>query len=374
MARSRGEVANRTTGKRTGQNMADAHPLTNWKPKAVSSLEYPRQIWESRVSPCGQVLASAAYDGRVARWDLRGEAPALMSPLAGHNGWVQSIAFAPSGGKLVSSDSWGRLSCWKFLDEPAAPVWNHDAAHEGWIRAVAISPDGQLVASTGNDRVVRLWSVETGELRHAWEGHAMAVFSLAFHPQGGSLVSGDWQGVVREWDLTTGKVVRELKPALSQLNKMQDCGGVRRLAFSPDGLVLACGGQKEPQGGFATGIPSVVSFDWKTGRELPPMNVGTVNDGFVYDLQFLPSGILMGVSGAFPGTGHLWFWRPGEEQAIRVGKEIPNGRSLSLFPDGRRMAMTVCLSANGNGRQLKGGKYEGGSARIDMLELPEHTP
>jgi hypothetical protein len=350
--------------------MADASPLASWEPKAAASLEYSRQVWESRVSPCGAVLAAAGYDGLVPRWDLRGEAPKAMASLSGHSGWVQAIAFAPVGERLVTSDSWGRLACWKSLEEAPAPVWNHAAAHEGWIRAVAISPDGKLVASAGNDRVIRIRSVETGETLHTWDGHAMAVFSLAFHPSGKSLVSGDWQGIVKEWDLASGKVVRELKPALAQLSKMQDCGGVRRLAFNPDGSVLACGGQKEPQGGFATGIPSVVAFEWATGKELPPMNVGTVNDGFVYDLQFLPSGILMGTSGAFPGTGHLWFWRPGEEKEILISKAIPNGRSLSLFPDGKRMAMTVCLSANANGKQLKDGKYDGGSAKIHFLDLP----
>jgi hypothetical protein len=33
------------------------------------------------------------------------------------------------------------------------------------------------------------------------------------------------------------------------------------------------------------------------------------------------------------------------------------------------LALLVSLSANGNGRQLKDGKYDGGSAKIHFLEF-----
>jgi hypothetical protein len=79
----------------------------------------------------------------------------------------------------------------------------------------------------------------------------------------------------------------------------------------------------------------------------------------------------MAVSCAFPGKGHLWFWRPGDDEPFYVSQKLANGRSLSLHPDGRRLAMLVSQSPNGNGRQLKDGLYVGGSAKIQLLEFPD---
>jgi WD40 repeat protein len=190
------------------------------------------------------------------------------------------------------------------------------------------------------------------------------------HPDGRSLVSGDWKGTHRHWDIESGKLVRELDAGVFyQLNRIQDCGGVRVLRFSQDGETLVCGGQKTPGGGFATGVPLVLLLDWETGKPRMEMPVGAENDGFVYDAQFHPGGFLMTASCAMPKCGHLWFWQPGDKEPFYVNKQIANGRSLSLHSDGRRLAVLTSESQNANGR--KEGEYRGGSAKIHILQFPE---
>ena len=73
---------------------------------------------------------------------------------------------------------------------------------------------------------------------------------------------------------------------------------------------------------------------------------------------------------AFPGKGHVWFWKPEDAEPLFQSKKIPNGRCLSLHPDGRRWMLMVSNSPNGNGRTLKDGKYLGGTARLHLLEFP----
>ena len=55
-------------------------------------------------------------------------------------------------------------------------------AHAGWIRAVAVSPDGKLIASVGNDRLVKLWSLADGSPVRELRGHESQVYNVAFHP------------------------------------------------------------------------------------------------------------------------------------------------------------------------------------------------
>ncbi len=72
---------------------------------------------------------------------------------------------------------------------------------EGMVLAVAISPDGKTLASSGEDRMIRLWEVATGGPLAQWQGHEASVLSLAWMPDGHRLISGAADGVLKVWNL-----------------------------------------------------------------------------------------------------------------------------------------------------------------------------
>lgn len=346
--------------------------VLQYEPKPTGkTLEYERQLFQARFSPCGNYLIAGGYDATIQRWDIRDEEIRRLNPCLGHHAWVQCLSFIPGTERIASADSWGHVAVWSYTDETPEPLWENRTAHDGWIRAIAVSPDGASIATGGNDRMIRLWSAADGMLLKEWP-HPDTVFSLCFHPQGTSLVSGGLKGTIRDWDVATAAVQRETDASvLYQLDKIQECGGVRHLAFSPDGRQLACAGQKTPGGGFSTGFPCVLVFNWESGELLREMQVGNNDDGFAYDAVFHPTGFIMATSCAFPGKGAVWFWKPSDEKAFYLSNKIPNGRSLSLHPDGRRIALLVSQSANGNGRALVDGVYKGGTAKIHFLQFDE---
>jgi WD40 repeat protein len=355
--------------------------LKKYEPKESSKLEYERQLWEARFTPCGNFLVADGYDATIQRWRVTADGFQPLPAFTGHDGWVQCLA--PIGNeRLVSADSWGRVSLWKYSAADAAkPLWTIADALGGWIRTLAVSPDESLIAIAGNDSVIRLLSLkdgavqkeigqkETGQREIA--GIEDRVFSLCFHPDGKSLVSGDLKGTIREWNVESGESVRELDASsFYKLNHMQDSGGIRRLAFDAEGKRLLCGGMKDPTGGFCQGAPQLIVFDWATGKQTHEIVAGDRTDGFIYDAQFHPDGFVMACASAFPGKGRLFFWRPEDKEPFFTGKTLTNGRSLSLHPDGKRIAYLVSNSANANGRPLKDGKYAGGSAIVRVLDLP----
>ncbi len=92
------------------------------KPTIVTSVPHGGQLWQARFNPAGDMLCAAAYDATVRRWRVAGSELTELGPLTGHQGWVQTIAFTPDGGRLLSADSWGRLSCWDYRAARARAV------------------------------------------------------------------------------------------------------------------------------------------------------------------------------------------------------------------------------------------------------------
>src|SRR5207302_2763624 len=129
--------------------------------------------------------------------------------LVGHKSWVRGLAFAAGAKLLFAGDYTGRVLGWPVESDKPAPVRTLQA-HKGWVRALAVSPDGRLLATCGNDHLVRLWSTADGKLVHELGGHTCHVYNVAFHPGGQFLVSGDLKGSLKQWHLGRGTVVREL--------------------------------------------------------------------------------------------------------------------------------------------------------------------
>jgi WD40 repeat protein len=346
--------------------------LKRYEPTQVETLDYERQLWQARFTPCGKFLIAAGYDATIQRWAVKDEGFERLSPFIGHDGWLQCLSFVGSDNHCVTGDSWGRVSCWNYSSETAAePLWTLPDALSGWVRAMTVSPDGQSIAIGGNDSVVRILATADGKPVREINSIPHDVFSIAFHPSGNSLVVGDLRGTIREFDTETGQQKREFEAVgLYQLNHIQDCGGVRLLAYNQDGSRLIAGGMKEPSGGFAKGSPVLQVFDWHSGERLHELLPGDSQDGFLYDAWFHPDGFVVGAASAFPGKGKLFFWKPGDEKPFYFGSKLTNGRSIALHPDGQRLAFTMADSANANGRPLKDGEYAGGTAKIHILRFP----
>jgi WD40 repeat protein len=341
-------------------------------PKDVTSLKPTRQMSSARFTPDGKLLVACGYDGLLHRWEATAEWKELPT-VAGHNGWVQDAVFSPDGATTYSADSWGGLRAVPTADEQPQPKWSLPAAHDGWVRALAISPNGELLATGGHDHKVRVWSSGDGAKKHEFE-HPEPVFAVAFSPDSQSLVSGDFKGLVHHWDLTTGDVnpKRTLDASvLFTLSRLQDVGGVRCFAFSVDATLLAVGGTKPINGGTVQGIPTILVFDWAAGTLTHTLELGQQSDVMVTDVRFHPDGFLMATTTGNPGSGKFLFRRPGDAEPFFETKKMPNCHSLSLHPDGKRLAVVATNGgSNGNGRNLKDGKYPGNWSPIFVLELP----
>lgn len=360
------------------------NPLPWKEPQELKVVNADPQVVQARYSSCGKYLLAASYDARVRRWDLSQEELPEMTPIGGHGGWVTALACAPQDDAIFTVDSWGQLRRSTYRTEPVTTAWSVAAAHQGWIRDVAVSPDGQRVATCGIDKRVRIWSAADGKPQHEFatgDGPNYAplngcltgdVAVLKFTADGQSLITGDLAGQVKLWNLATNQSVREFNASsLFKLDRLQDTGGVHCLAMDRDQKWLAVGGTVPKNGGTVVGPPTLLVFDFTNGELKHTLTFGQPNDCFVTDAVFHPSGTLIVTTSGTPGSGQLFLQNLGEEKPVVTVKKMLNIQSVSLHPDGSRLAVVATNSgSNGNGRPLtKDGKYEPNRSPIHLLKL-----
>ena len=232
--------------------------------------------------PVPKTVASAAGIWPLARRLL------LKATIAGYLPWRLTLMDET----MVSGGGDGQLIWWPAAAEKPAPI-RRVQAHRGWVRALAFSPDGSMVASCGNDRMVRLWSFADGSPILELPGHELPVYRVLFNPNGRTLISADLSGRVIEWDFRPGKEARRIDAGkLSKNNAAGQgvvYGGVRDLALSADGKFLACGGLIEasnPLGAISN--PAVIVFDWQTGKETKLLRPKENVLGLISGLRFHP--------------------------------------------------------------------------------------
>ena len=106
------------------------------------------------------------------------------------------------------------------------------ASHQRWVTSLAYSPNGSILATAGGESLqyrpgdVKLWDTRNGKLIASLEGHSSNVWSVAFSPDGKTLVASGYDGKVILWNV-------DEKKSLATLEKHK--GWCRAVAYHPAG-------------------------------------------------------------------------------------------------------------------------------------------
>ena len=152
------------------------------------------------------------------------------------------------------------------------------------------------------------------------QGAGNAEGAQKFCPCGGlltgrdTLASGSADTTINLWDLKS-----RLEPVILKNVK----GGVKTVAFAPDGRTLAAN----------SGNNAIKLWDWKSGQELATLNG---HQGDVETIAISQDGRML-ASGSADHTIKLWDWRSGKEISTLKGhKRVVI--AVAFSPDGRILA------------------------------------
>jgi WD40 repeat protein len=221
------------------------------------------------------------------------------------------VAFA----ELVS----GRVGVWNWRTGKILQLLQEDPRVV--VSTMQLSADaGTLAVAFSHPYSLVCWDLRTGKNRTLEAAPEKAITTLAFSPDGSTLVSGSLAGSLQVWDLARGQLL-----AHRQLNDL-----LRRVGFSPDGKLLAIATDSR-----TSHAESVTLWNMPACERRPEV----LKPGFsISDLVFAPDGRTVAVACA---DRHVHLWQPFAEDAVSMlnvsGQK--EAWSVAFAPDSQTLAV-----------------------------------
>jgi WD40 repeat protein len=159
-----------------------SYAMSNYKETNLSSFDATAAV---RFSPTNPYLAAANIRGRITVWHTASNRQLATLRLPTPTRSEIDLAFSADGGRLAASNA-DRIQVWDLTKAEEKTVMT---GHNGAIPGAAFHPNDPLLATGGKDDEVRFWNPYTGELLDS-RNVGEAVEKLAFSPDGRLLAVG----------------------------------------------------------------------------------------------------------------------------------------------------------------------------------------
>jgi len=221
--------------------------LAIWDLQRLQPVMQPIQIAGDRIdrlsfAPDDKTLAVVALGREVVLWDLA-QQQRYPTSLQADPEYVRDAVFSKDGSRLLTTGDGGEIIQWDW----------RMGRRIGWsvksgvgLDALALSPNGLLLAAGDYNSKVTLWHMTGGQrVGVPLVGHTNFVRTVAYSRDVQFLASGGDDGTVLLWDVNSYQVIAQFSHGATMFSGDGTARlplGVNRVAFSPDGKLLAADG------------------------------------------------------------------------------------------------------------------------------------
>ncbi|KAK3813981.1 MAG: WD40-repeat-containing domain protein [Benniella sp.] len=311
----------------------------------VDSMQHSR--WDSKwdtetregaIAFLGEIYLNDAawgHEAKVKQWTLN-----ILVQLSSHN----EMQFAETLLQGLQNDlvaSVGDDTIVRLWDAETGACLRLLAGHSNRIRSMVFSPKGDRIISSSKDKTVRIWDVGVRTSQRTSSSHIGAVNLIKCSPKGdqvASCSSGDM--TVRLWDVETGSCRHILRGHSKEIS----C-----IAYSPEGDQIATGSDDT----------TIRLWDIETGRCTYTL---VDHSQVVYEILYSPQGDRI-ASCSGDDTVRLWHVESGEclstlDSGVYIATLSPNwGRFATLSQDIVQLRDVETSDCTG---ELRGIEFDGG--------------
>ncbi|PSR16420.1 hypothetical protein C8255_17940 [filamentous cyanobacterium CCP3] len=151
--------------------------------------------------------------------------------IKGHISNVWALQFAKNTNFLITASDDRQIKIWNIESGELIKTLEQ---HSSWVASIDLDCSGRILASGGGDNTIKLWMLATGAMLRNLEGHSQSIHAIKFHPANSDiLVSGSSDNTIRIWDVESGNCLQILKGHYDSIFSV---------SFSLDGNLLVSGG------------------------------------------------------------------------------------------------------------------------------------
>lgn len=177
----------------------------------------------------GKYVVTGDMQGTVVLWGTKDRTP--VRKFKAHTGRVGVLAFIPGRGEFVSSGEDGAVRLWNVADTDVTDLKESGPG----VTALAVSADGSVLYAASNDGAVRGWNVNLRNLRCTLAFDDRQINGIAISPDNDNLALVEEDQSVYVWNIRESKVV---------WRKVLDNSALR-VMYSPSGTsIFTSGGDR----------------------------------------------------------------------------------------------------------------------------------
>lgn len=187
--------------------------------------DHTSDVLSVTISADGQHYVTTSADEIAILWDLAGASPKLLE---GHSDWVREARFTPDGDQLATVGDDRTIRFWSLEGVQKSRLAE---AHDDYIYGLDFSPTGKTFATASEDGTVKLWTLDGAPINTLIADGAdlplndSAVRSVRFNAKG-QLATAGRDGMIRLWD-GTGQLLGKWAGHTNEITA---------LAFSPSAV------------------------------------------------------------------------------------------------------------------------------------------
>ncbi|KPI42145.1 Periodic tryptophan-like protein [Cyphellophora attinorum] len=192
--------------------------------KQSSHLDNPTTL---SYSPDSSRIITGSDDGLIKIWDT--SSGFHITTFTEHTSSVTASTYSSRGNILFTASLDGSVRAWDMLRYRNFRTFT--APTRLSFSSLALDPSAEVVCAGSHDSFdIHLWSVQTGALLDQLSGHEGPISTLAFTPDGRSLISGSWDRTIRIWSVFDRSQTSEV---------LQLTSDILCIAISPNSTQLA---------------------------------------------------------------------------------------------------------------------------------------
>ncbi|XP_029456180.1 cilia- and flagella-associated protein 52 [Rhinatrema bivittatum] len=160
----------------------------------ASMKEHKSSVSCIKIKKNDRECVTAGADGAIIIWDL---VRYVRNQMILANTLFRCVCYHPEEFQIITSGTDRKIGYWEVFD--ASPIRELEGSLSGALNGMDISPEGVHFVTGGDDKLVKVWDYNEGEVTHVGIGHSGNISSIRICPSIKYIISVSSDGAILRW-------------------------------------------------------------------------------------------------------------------------------------------------------------------------------